>query len=116
MAIAGMRLMGGAFYKPVDEYKGRELLQSEPEPSTGHHSYCVRLIGDSATYYIGSEMHQLGYPNDTRGDLAGFVSYYRRLIDRYGSFGGDEKAVAYFQGRVVESITRAVEEWHKQNS
>lgn len=116
MAIAGIRLIGGVLYKPVDEYKGRKLLQGEPEPSTGHHSYCVQLIGDLATYYIGSEVHQLGYQNDTRGDLAGFVSYYRRLIDRYGSFGGDEKAVADFQMRVVDSIPRAVEEWHKQNS
>lgn len=116
MAVAGMRLIGGLFYRPVDEYKGRELLQGEPEHSTGHHSYCVRLIGDSATHYLGSETHQLGYPNDTRGDLESFVCFYRRLIDRYGSFGGDDEAVADFQRRVVESIPKAVESWHKQNS
>lgn len=105
--VAGERLIGGEFYRPIDEYKGRELLQSEPEPRTGHHSYCVRLISSPATIYIGSETHALGYPNQTKGSAESFIAMYRRLIDRYGFYGGDDAAVADFQRRVVESIEDA---------
>lgn len=106
--VVGERLIGGVFYRPIDEYKGRELLQSEPEPVTGHHSYCVRLIGSPATIYIGSETHALGYPNNTKGSAASFIAMYRKLIDRYGFYGGDDRAIEVFQRLVVASIDKCL--------
>lgn len=100
--VVGERLIGNEFYYPIDEYKGRELLQSEPEPGTGHHSYCVRLIGSPATIYIGSEVR--AYGGGTRGSAESFIAMYRRLIDEYGFYGGDDAAIEDFQRRVVESI------------
>ena len=104
--VIGERLIGGVFYRPIDEYKGRELLQSEPEPGTGHHSYCVRLIGSPATIYIGSEVR--AYGGGTRGSAASFISMYRRLIDKYGFYGGDDAAIEDFQRRVVDSIEKCL--------
>lgn len=106
--VVGERLIDGVFYRPIDEYKGRELLQSEPEPGTGHHSYCVRLIGSPATLYIGSETHAIGYPNQTKGSAESFIAMYRRLIDKYGFCGGDDEAIKMFQRCVVASIDHSL--------
>lgn len=104
MIVTGERLIGGIFYRPIDEYKGRELLQSDPEPSTGHHSYCVRTIGNPATFYIGNEAHEFG--SETRGSADYFIAFYRRLIDKYGFMGGSEEDIEAFQKSIVKQLEK----------
>lgn len=106
MIVTGERLIGGIFYRPIDEYKGRELLQSDPEPSTGHHSYCVRTIGSSGMHFIGSEVHQIGNPNNTRGSAQSYIAFYRRLIDNYGFMGGSDENIKAFQRAIVEQLEK----------